>query len=613
MSRFRVSLAGGPWTDVGSAPVVVPPAATKIALIGDSTLFQDGFGEARMRALLSPTFAAENIFFYAASGKDIFSADSNGFNTLTNITQARTALGGEPDLWLINLGANGHNTTDSDINYKINLVMSELTAPVLWNALSQKDGYDAPPNSVATRLNWNTKAGAKVDTYTNGRWMDWHAYVKAKPGGDASLWNADGVHMTVEGYAYKNGYNFDNLVDAAAALTPVVPPVVVPGVAPTIPSSYPYPAYTDRAVHSYASLYQSGDSLSTVLNTRLAAVGGGYVTLPNGFDEEIVDFLQGGNSYSLYAPHCYGLWGNGPEQARIKLKAGSSTQASRVPLQSAGGINPLSAMRISPANSGNQVQVHMYGLTLEGGDVGHTYNGLFINWNGAGSTYEHMKLKGFGLADWNSPPGETNMLNIYNGGGVTLRGIEADGFLSNGVRAGAAFATNGPTSATFEDVYVHDTLYTGCTFGTGGDIFTGTLSRNIITTRYSTWNNASHFSGSGTSFAGLNHEGVDDVKHYFPNIRLTNPAQFQRAHVTINNSQKSSKILIHEPEWNDRSAPWAYGCFSASTAIADYPDQKQLMSDMTVIKNGITLNPVPRNQASTANPLTDFIYVDTHI
>ena len=218
MPAVRMVWNGNVWYGPGSTSQ--PPVSTpkKIALIGDSTLWQDGFGEARMRALLEPTFQTANIFFYAASGKDIYSADTNGYNTLTNIAQARTALGGEPDLWLINLGSNGHNTTDSDINYKINLIMSQLTAPVLWNAISQKDGYTEGTNSVATRLNWNTKASAKMATYTNGRWMDWHAYVKAKPGGDDSLWRADYVHMTNEGYDYKNAYNMANILTALAAL-----------------------------------------------------------------------------------------------------------------------------------------------------------------------------------------------------------------------------------------------------------------------------------------------------------------------------------------------------------------------------------------------------------
>ena len=180
------------------------------------------------------------------------------------------------------------------------------------------------------------------------------------------------------------------------------------------------------------------------------------------------------------------------------------------------------------------------------------------------------------------------------------------------VRAGGAFATNGPTSATYEDVFVHDALVSGVTFGTGGDIFSGTLSRNITTTRIRAWDNGSYSGAPNGSFVGLNHEGTDDVKHYFPSIKLHDPANYQRAHVTINNSQKSSPLLIHEPDWHGLAAPWAYGCFSVGIA-ADYPSQKQLPSDVSVIKNGIPMIPKTRAQASTANPVTDFILLDEQV
>lgn len=387
---------------------------------------------------------------------------------------------------------------------------------------------------------------------------------------------------------------------------------------PPPPTSYPYPTYTDRQVIPYSALYQSGDSVNTVLTTRLSAYGdgsGGYVTLPNGFDEEMSDFLQGGTAYSIYAPKCYGIWGNGPTQARLKLKNGSSTQGGQVPAQGSGGINPLSVIRLSGSGATTQYKVHMYGLTLEGGNVGHTYNGLMAYWNAPGSTYEWMVMKGFGHGDWNSPPGETNMFNTYRGGGILVRGVEADGFRSDGTRSGCAFASNGADGITYEDVNVHDVVVSGVTFGTAGSVTTGTLTRNVRTLRMRSWNNANHSNTGGQRFSGINHEGGYDVEHWYPDIFIKQTPYGNKEHVSINSSQLNSRLLIQEPNWHGTeggSPAWAYGCFAVSID-AGYIDQKQDASMVTIIKNGVTLTPRSRALASSANPALHYILADTSI
>ena len=187
----------------------------KIALIGDSTMYQDGAGEAKFRTLLNAKgFLTANIFFYARGGKPIGYADDQGYTTLQNMAQARAAIG-EPDIWVFNLGSNGHRDGDANNTGWINAVLDSAgtSGRVLWVGISQVTGYAASdsPSSEATRLHWNDIARPLVQARTGGNWLDWHAYVKSLPGGDASLWSGDGVHMTTAGYTVKNQFTTDRI------------------------------------------------------------------------------------------------------------------------------------------------------------------------------------------------------------------------------------------------------------------------------------------------------------------------------------------------------------------------------------------------------------------
>lgn len=183
--------------------------ARTLALVGDSTMNQSGAGEARYRALL-PNWDQDKVWFYARDGKPIILNDDQGFNVVNNVTQATTALGAAPDMWVVNLGSNGHR--DARNADWINTALDAFgDSKVLWVGISQATGYDAGESTEATRMAWNATAQPLVEARPNGRWLDWHGHIKSLPGGDASLWNADGVHMTTAGYTVKNAFVAQNI------------------------------------------------------------------------------------------------------------------------------------------------------------------------------------------------------------------------------------------------------------------------------------------------------------------------------------------------------------------------------------------------------------------
>lgn len=208
---------GGKWGGVTSVVQV-----TTVAMIGDSTLYQGGTGEATLRTSLGPDFP-EGIFFYAMVGKPIILLDDAGYSALDNMAQARAQLGREPDLWLMNLGSNGHQRAphpSTNIGW-INQVMDDAVSPIVWIGISQADGYvgDGGASTPATRQAWNAIAKPTVLSHPNGIWADWNAHIKARSGGDADLWGGDGVHMTPAGYEYKNNFFVAQLVAAKATIS----------------------------------------------------------------------------------------------------------------------------------------------------------------------------------------------------------------------------------------------------------------------------------------------------------------------------------------------------------------------------------------------------------
>lgn len=218
----RPGIAPEPGEVPTPTPTPSPQWSTKkVALIGDSTL--NGIGETAMRnALVARGFTASNIWFYARSGKPIILNDDLGKNALVNMAEARAALGGEPDMWLFNLGSNGHR--DARNPEWIGQVLANAgSAEVIWSGITQANGYtDGNLSSEATRLAWNDVARPIIEAHPTGRWLDWHGYAMPFAGGDIGWWNADGVHHTALGTAKK-------LEFLANALATTPPPTAASG------------------------------------------------------------------------------------------------------------------------------------------------------------------------------------------------------------------------------------------------------------------------------------------------------------------------------------------------------------------------------------------------
>ena len=208
-SSVAGSPAGGGNTVTATGVMVLAGTASHrtvtgmVGLIGDSTLWQDGNGQARMKAKLLPKgYTDAQVGYYANIGKAWFTADGNGKTVPQNISDIRAALGGDPDVWLFNLGANGSGRTESQVRSDIDIAFDNVPAGthrLLFVGLSQADGAA----NAATRQQWNSYAKPRVEE-RGGEWLDWYTYQKSI--GDAGLWQADNVHMTNYGYEVKNTF-----------------------------------------------------------------------------------------------------------------------------------------------------------------------------------------------------------------------------------------------------------------------------------------------------------------------------------------------------------------------------------------------------------------------
>lgn len=217
-----------PWTPppVGPAISLISTRRdTQFAFIGDSTLYQDGNGQANLKAVLTAnghdttdtgTGASRKYFFYAAIGKAINSnsymtADANGKTTFDNITDARTAFGGEPSGgYIFNLGSNGYNSTTASNTARFTDTMNYIgsTTPVYWVGIWQD--YDLA--DFAGRVAFNTLFKDLCSTRSNSKWLDWPTYCQKYE--SLALWNSDNVHMTALGYQTKNSFYERNLPGA---------------------------------------------------------------------------------------------------------------------------------------------------------------------------------------------------------------------------------------------------------------------------------------------------------------------------------------------------------------------------------------------------------------
>jgi hypothetical protein len=179
------------------------PALGKIALIGDSQ-FELG-GEANIRTQLARVgwTTAADIYFHGVGGKTLTTADSTGTTTIQNVAAARTALGSEPALWVINLGGNSSGVPEATFRNGVKGILDAIgdANRVLWF------GIQGNPNTAAraTATEWLRQ---EVVARPLARYVDTTAWIH--DGRDETgLWNADAIHMLTAGYTLRNAWVAD--------------------------------------------------------------------------------------------------------------------------------------------------------------------------------------------------------------------------------------------------------------------------------------------------------------------------------------------------------------------------------------------------------------------
>lgn len=176
------------------------PSTSSIAYIGDSLTHQDGSGPAAITAgLMGAGWDPSRIYVYAVSGKRLIDADTNGKTGQQSIDEARAALGGDPDVWVIALGTNDRHYGSATIQSNIATLLAYLgTGPrILVVGVSLETNDDAVVRA-------NTNIAPAVGGHPGAAWLDWDAYIKAQP--QSGLWRPDGIHMNPTGYALRNAW-----------------------------------------------------------------------------------------------------------------------------------------------------------------------------------------------------------------------------------------------------------------------------------------------------------------------------------------------------------------------------------------------------------------------
>lgn len=201
-------------------------AANKIAFIGDSLTYQsvDGVptGETNVTAALKNVgWPSAGIWWYGVGGKQIAAPEAgSGKTTMQNISEARTALGGEPDLWVIALVTNDLGSDDATITAAMQSVFNALgsSAKVAW--------VNAGLSSLSTtnEVRANNVLRTMIANRPNSYLIDWWEY--AAQHDDPASWYVDGTHMTASGYIVKNAYMADQTLEAMYRLgvTTTTPP-----------------------------------------------------------------------------------------------------------------------------------------------------------------------------------------------------------------------------------------------------------------------------------------------------------------------------------------------------------------------------------------------------
>lgn len=391
-----------------------------------------------------------------------------------------------------------------------------------------------------------------------------------------------------------------------AELEAGTPPTVPAEPAPTTPPANTGNPLPDLPTIKYESLYKSGDDLAAVVD-RLPSRA--VLLLPDG-DFEWSDFNRG-SGYGIYHPNFLGFGGNGRNRTRLRMKPRSSTKASQVPAQSAGGTNQLNLMRVGEGAR----PTTMFGMTIDGTDQGHLYNGLSV-YKATNAVWQDLLLRGVDPGDYSSPPGETFGINSFRTKNFTLRNVEVDGRRADGTRvSGSPYGGNCCDGDYLEDCYFHDSEVSSVTWSfAGSPTNPDAPSRNVTTRNLKVENNANHKMGSGTRFTGFNHENVmGKIRHYNPTIILdpvANSEWLTNHMVFVNVLADNPDIEIYEPTWKNGS-PLNRGCFVIKSSKTFIGNTNKQVSSPKVVKNGRTLEPYIL-RAYSGSGVPDYVKPDTH-
>lgn len=201
-----------------------PDKALEFATIGDSTLYDSGNGETKLRDRLTLNgYDPAKLYFYAASGKAIDIADTNGKTTVQNIADVQAFFGGRNPTggYLLNLGSNGHNSAEATNRARVAAVMAAIgsTTRVVWVGLANLSTHA----DAATRAAFNVLMQDILTAHPNAEWYDQQRFLSNWD--QATMWT-DGVHHTTVGAAVKFGGLITHL---PAPSTSVVPATILRG------------------------------------------------------------------------------------------------------------------------------------------------------------------------------------------------------------------------------------------------------------------------------------------------------------------------------------------------------------------------------------------------
>jgi len=183
-------------------------STAKVAVIGASLTYQDGAGVANISALLVQNgYTASDLYVYGVGGKKMTAADSTGKTTLQNIADARAQLG-SVDVWVIALGTNDVNETDTEYINNMQAILSAIgpTDKVVWIGMA----FYSVANTNAAHF--NPIEASTLSSYSNTTWADWNSYIH-NGRDETGLWvyPVDYTHMTAAGYEIRNQYYLDQI------------------------------------------------------------------------------------------------------------------------------------------------------------------------------------------------------------------------------------------------------------------------------------------------------------------------------------------------------------------------------------------------------------------